>query len=146
MRREERVKVRVPAGVTDGTTLRIAGKGDAGRGGGPAGNLLLQIGVEPHERFRREGRDIYCDVTVGLAQAALGGTIEVPTLNGTSTITLPVGTKSSQKLRLRGKGVVGKAGQAAGDLFAVIQIQPPKSLDARSRELLEEFQRLNPDV
>jgi molecular chaperone DnaJ len=146
VRREERVKVRVPAGVTDGTTLRISGKGDAGRGGGPAGNLLLHIGVEPHERFRREGRNIYCDVTVGLAQSGLGGTIEVPTLDGTSKITLPAGTKSGQKLRLRGRGVVGKAGQAAGDLFAIIQIQPPRSLDARSRELLEEFQRLNPDV
>ena len=146
VRREERVKVRVPAGVTDGTTLRVSGKGDAGRAGGPPGNLLLRVGVEPHERFRRDGRDIYCDVTVGLARAALGGTIEVPTLDGSSTIALPAGTKSGQKLRLRGKGIVGTAGNAGGDLFAVIQIQPPSSLDARSRELLEEFQRLNPDV
>jgi molecular chaperone DnaJ len=146
VRREERVKVRVPAGVTDGTTLRIAGKGDAGRGGGPAGNLLLRVGVDAHEKFRREGRDIYCDVTVGLATAGLGGTIDVPTLNGSSKITLPAGTKSGQKLRLRGKGVAGRAGEPAGDLFAVIQIQPPRSLDARSRELLEEFRRLNPDV
>jgi molecular chaperone DnaJ len=146
VRREERVKVRVPAGVTDGTTLRVSGKGDAGRAGGPPGNLLLRVGVEPHERFRRDGRDIYCDVTVGLARAALGGTIEVPTLDGSSTIALPAGTKSGQKLRLRGKGIVGTAGKAGGDLFAVIQIQPPSSLDARSRELLEEFQRLNPDV
>ena len=146
IRREERVKVRVPAGVKDGATLRISGKGDAGRGGGPPGNLLLRIGVEPHERFRREGRDIYCDVTVGLARSALGGTVEVPTLDGTSTITLPAGTKSGQKLRLRGKGIAGSAGDSGGDLFAVIQIQPPRSLDARSRELLEEFQSLNPDV
>jgi DnaJ-class molecular chaperone len=132
--------------VTDGTTLRISGKGDAGQGGGPPGNLLLRVGVEPHERFRREGRDIYCDVTVGLARAGLGGTIDVPTLNGSSKITLPAGTKSGQKLRLRGKGVAGKAGEPSGDLFAVIQIQPPRTLDARSRELLEEFQNLNPDV
>jgi molecular chaperone DnaJ len=142
VRREERVKVRVPAGVADGATLRIPGKGDAGRAGGPPGNLLLRVSVEPHQRFRRDGNNIYCDVTVGLARAALGGTIEVPTLDGTSTIALPAGTKSGQKLRLRGKGIGG----AGGDLFAVIQIQPPKSLDARSRELLEEFQRLNPDV
>ena len=146
VRREERVKVRVPAGVTDGTTLRVSGKGDAGRAGGPPGNLLLRVGVEPHERVRRDGHDIYCDVTVGLARAALGGTIEVPTLDGSSTIALPAGTKSGQKLRLRGKGIVGTAGKVGGDLFAVIQIQPPSSLDARSRELLEEFQRLNPDV
>jgi molecular chaperone DnaJ len=146
VRREDRVKVRIPAGVSDGATLRLAGKGDAGRAGGPPGNLLLRIGVEPHGQFRRDGRDIYCDVTVGLALAALGGTIQVPTLDGTSTVSLPASTRSGQKLRLRGQGISGNGGQAAGDLYAVIQIQPPASLDARSRELLEEFQRLNPDV
>jgi DnaJ-class molecular chaperone len=146
VRREDRIQVRVPVGVSDGATLRLAGKGDAGRAGGDPGNLLLRIVVEPHGRFRRDGRDIYCDVTVGLARAALGGTIQVPTLDGTSTISLPAGTRSGQKLRLRGQGVSGKGNQVAGDLYAVIQIQPPTSLDARSRELLEEFQRLNPDV
>jgi len=146
VRREDKVKVRIPAGVEDGSTLRIAGRGDAGRAGGAPGNLLLHIRVEPHDRFRREGRDLICDVPVDLARAALGGTMEVPTLNGQATITLPSGTRSGQKFRLRGKGVAGSRGLPAGDLYAVIQIHPPKTLDDRSRELLEEFQRLNPDV
>lgn len=144
-RREEKVKVRVPPGIDDGATLRIQGKGDAGRGGGPPGNLLLHVRVAAHPSFRREGRDLVCDVSVGMARAALGGTVDVPTLNGNATVTLPAGTKSGQKLRLRGKGVAASRGLEAGDLYAVIQIYTPHELDARSRELLEEFARLNPD-
>ncbi len=145
VRREERVKVRIPAGVNDGATLRVPGRGDAGRAGGPAGNLLVRVRVTPHPKFRRDGRDLTCDVPVGLAKAALGGRVDVPTLNGSSTITLPPGTKSGQKFRLRGKGVAASQGKPEGDLYAVIQIHPPKHLDARSRELMEEFQRLNPE-
>jgi molecular chaperone DnaJ len=144
-RREERVKVRVPAGVEDGATLRISGKGDAGLDGGPAGDLLLRLTVEPHDRFRREGRNLVCDVPVGIARAALGGNVEVPTLNGLATIKLPAGTRSGQRFRLKGKGVAGGSGKPAGDLYAVIQIHPPQQLDDRSRELLEELQRLHPD-
>jgi DnaJ-class molecular chaperone len=145
VRREEKVKVRIPAGVNDGATLRIAGKGDAGLLGGPPGDLLLLIGIEPHERFRRDGLNLSCDVPVGIARATLGGSVEVPTLNGPSTIKLPPGTRSGQQFRLRGKGMPNSAGRPTGDLFAVIQIHPPSSLDGRSRELMEEFQRLNPD-
>jgi len=145
-RSEQRVKVRVPAGVDDGSTLRLAGRGDAGMAGGPAGDLFLRVRVEPHPRFRREGRDIYRDVEVGLADAALGGVIAVETLDGTTSIQLPPGTRSGQKFRLRGKGVAATGNRPAGDLFAVVQIHPPKKLDARSRELLEEFRRLNPDT
>jgi molecular chaperone DnaJ len=143
--REERVKVRIPAGVEDGATVRLAGKGDAGQGGGPPGDLFLALNVDAHPQFQREGRNLICEVSVGLARAALGGTVEVPTLDGTSTITLPAGTRSGQRFRLKGKGVPAGQNVAAGDLFAVIQIHPPQSLDPRSRELLEEFQQLNPD-
>ena len=143
--REERVKVRIPAGVDDGGTVRLAGRGDAGSGGGPAGDLYLVLKIEPHPGFRREGRNLLCDVPLGLARAALGGTIEVPTLNGPARITVPAGTRSGQKFRLKGKGLPAGKGELAGDLFAVIQIHPPASLDDRSRELLEEFQQLNPD-
>ena len=132
------LKVRIPAGIEDGDTLRLAGKGEAG------GDAYLTIRVDTHPRFRREGRDLICDVEVGVARAVLGGRVKVETLNGSATVTLPAGTRSGQKLRLRGRGVPASPGKTAGNLFAVVQIQPPKVLDARSRELMEEFDRLNP--
>ena len=102
--------------------------------------------MRPHSTFRREGRDLSCDVPVGLATAALGGTVAVPTLEGGSRIQVPAGTRSGQRFRLKGKGVPAAAGLPAGDLYAVLQIHPPKSLDARSRELLEEFRERNPET
>jgi curved DNA-binding protein len=141
---EEKVKVRIPPGIEDGGRVRLAGKGDAGANGGPAGDMYLLVRVDPHPVFRREGRDLYADVPVSIARAALGGNVDVPTLDGSATITVPQGTRSGQKLRLRGKGVPAAGSAPAGDLFAVIQIVPPRTLDARSRQLLEELDRLNP--
>jgi curved DNA-binding protein len=138
------MKVRLPAGIEDGGTLRLAGRGQAGIHGGPPGDAFLTVRVEPHPLFRREGCDLYVDVWVGLARAALGGKSEVPTLDGRATITIPAGTRSGQKLRLKGRGVPAAGARSAGDLFAVIQIRPPAELSERSRELLEEFDRLNP--
>lgn len=141
---EERVKVRIPAGVDNGSTLRLAGKGDVGSRGGPPGDLLIGLEIEHDPEFRRLGDDLLCDVPVGLALAALGGRVEVPTLEGTSVISIPEGTRSGQKFRLKGKGVTPTNGRPPGDLFAVIQIRPPRKLDARSRELMQEFGKLNP--
>jgi molecular chaperone DnaJ len=141
---EERVRVRIPAGIEDGGRVRLPGRGDAGQLGGPPGDAYLVVRVEPHPVFRREGGDLYCDVPIGLATAALGGKVEVPTLEGKATIEIPPGTRSGQRFRLRGRGVPGSGSKPAGDLYAVIQIVPPPSLDARSRQLLEEFARLNP--
>jgi len=138
----ERLTVRIPAGIEEGATLRLAGQGNSGPGG--AGDAYLVVHIEPHPVFRREGNDLVSEVTVSLSRAALGGSVVVRTLDGESTVTLPAGTRSGQKLRLAGKGVPAAAGRAAGDLYAVIQIQPPKKLDERSRELLLEFERLNP--
>jgi molecular chaperone DnaJ len=143
---EEKIKVRIPAGIEDGGRVRLAGKGNAGTLGGPAGDAYLRIRVEAHPTFRRDGRDLSCDVSIGIARAALGGTIEVPTLDGKASITVPPGTRSGQRFRLRGKGVGAGNGKPAGDLYAVISIVPPKKLDDRSQELLEEFDRLNPDA
>jgi molecular chaperone DnaJ len=141
---EERLKVRIPTGVKDGDRVRVGGKGDAAPHGGPPGDAYLIIRVAPHPVLRREGRDLLVEVPVGIARASLGGQVEVPTLEGQATIELPPGTRSGQKLRLKGRGVPARGSQPAGDLFAVVQIHPPKDLDARSRELLEELDRLHP--
>lgn len=141
---QERIKLRIPAGVEAGTTLKLAGKGNPGPPGTPAGDVYLTLGVEPHPALRLEGRDLVCDVSVGLARAALGGKVQVRTIDGTATVNIPAGTRSGQRLRLRGKGVPAANGKPAGNLYAVVQIHPPKKLDGRSRELLEEFDRLNP--
>jgi molecular chaperone DnaJ len=140
---EERVKARIPAGVEEGSTLRLAGRGDAGRMGGPPGDLFLILRVEAHPLFRRQGRDLLCDVPIGLALAALGGVVKVPTIDGSAKITIPAGTRSGQKFRLKGKGVAASQGKPVGDLYAIIQIHPPEKLDRRSRELMEEFQERN---
>jgi curved DNA-binding protein len=138
----ERMKVRIPAGIDDGGTVRLPGKGAPGS---PPGDAYLTVRVQPHPVFRREGRNLVCERAVGLARAALGGPVEVDTLDGKTTIQVPPGTHGGQKLRLRGRGVPASGGRPAGDLHVVIQIRPPKRLDPRSRELLEEFARLNPD-
>jgi len=142
-RGEESVKVRVPVGIRNGSTVRVAGKGDAGTAGGPSGDLYLSIRVKDHPLFRREGNDLVCELPIGIADAALGGTAEVPTLEGKTTIQIPAGTRSAQRMRLAGKGVPAAKGRPAGDLYALIQIHPPKKLDRRSKELLEEFRERN---
>ncbi|ANM31536.1 hypothetical protein ABI59_21165 [Acidobacteria bacterium Mor1] len=141
---EERIKVRVPAGIGDGGKVRLAGKGDEGMGGGPAGDVFLVVRVTPDSTFRREGQNLVVDVPVGFATAALGGQADVPTLDGSAKINIPAGTASGQRFRLKGRGVPGRNGSAAGDLLAVLQIAPPKDLDPKSRELIEEFAKLNP--
>jgi len=139
----ETVKVRIPAGIDDGERVRIAGKGNDGVGG-PAGDAYVHIRVEPHPMFRREGSDLVCDVPVGVVKATLGGDVDVPTLEGHATIKIPAGTRGGQRFRLKGRGVVARAGRPAGHLYATVQIVTQKDLDPRSRELLEEFARLNP--
>ena len=141
---QEKVKVRIPAGLDDGERVRIPGKGNEGLGGGPAGDAYVTVRVEPHPMFRREGPDLACEVPVGVVKATLGGDVVVPTLDGHATIKIPAGTRGGQRFRLKGRGVAARASRAAGDLYAVVQIVTPKDLDARSRELLEEFARLNP--
>lgn len=140
----ERVKVRIPPGVEDGARVRVVGKGESGRGGGAPGDAYLRVHVEPHPLFRREGADLLCDVPVGIVKATLGGRVDVPTLDGRATIEIPPGTRSGQKLRLRGRGVPAHGSRRAGDLLVVVQIVPPRDLDARSKELLEELASRHP--
>ena len=136
------LKVRIPPGIDDGGKVLVHGKGDAGASGGTAGAAYLIIRVEAHPLFQREGRDVVCEVPIGVTKAVLGGTLDVPTLDGRATINVPPGTRSGQRFRLKGRGVPASSGKPAGDLYALIQIHPPKTLDARSRELFEELKQL----
>jgi curved DNA-binding protein len=131
-------EVRIPAGVTDGSRIRLAGKGSPGIGGGPPGDLYLKIHLEPHPRFRVNGHDLQAEVPVTPWEAALGSTVEVPIMEGTAHLKIPPGTQSGQKLRLRGKGLPMRDGRR-GDLFAVVKIVVPKTLSDRERELFTEM-------
>lgn len=142
---EDKIRVRVPGGIHDGGKVLLAGKGNAGVNGGPPGDAYFRVRVAADETFSRDGRNLICEVPVGIANAALGGKVDVPGLDGATTISIPAGTRSGQKFRIRGKGVPANGRTPAGDLVAVIQIWPPEKLDKASRELLEEFRRLNPD-
>jgi molecular chaperone DnaJ len=142
----EKVKARIPAGIDDAERVRIPGKGNDGAGGGPPGDAYVNIRVEPHPMFRREGSDLVCEIPVGVVKATLGGDIEVPTLEGRATIKIPPGTRGGQRFRLKGRGVAARAGRPAGHLYAVLQIVTPRDLDARTRELFEELARLNPSA
>lgn len=140
--RTERLDVRVPPGVQDGQRLRLKGRGAPGVGGGPAGDLYLKIHVLPHAFFRRDGRDVTVDLPVTVAEAALGATVDVPTVHGRTSVRIPPGTASGTRLRLKGQGVGGAKGDRRGDQYCVIRIVPPKTLDDRQKQLFEELRNL----
>ncbi len=143
--KEETIKVRIPPGVRDGGRLRIPGKGNVGPKGGPPGDLYIIVNVLPHPVFRRQGDDIYITLPVTYSEAALGASVEVPTLDGKARLKIPPGTKSGQKLRLRGKGVPRPNG-TRGDMYVEVKIVPPDITDVKVRELLRELSRYeNPD-
>jgi curved DNA-binding protein len=131
-------EVDIPAGVTDGQRIRLAGEGQPGSGGGPAGDLFLRVRLRRHPRFRVDGRDLYADLPVAPWEAALGASVEVDALDGTARVTVPAGSSSGRKLRLRGEGMPGPRGQR-GDLYLTVMIHVPKQLSARERELFEQL-------
>jgi molecular chaperone DnaJ len=143
--RPETFNVRIPPGVDQGSRVRVAGKGNSGRRGGSPGDLYIVTDVEPHPLFERRGDNLYVKVPVTLTEAALGAKVEVPTIDGPSTIKIPPGTQSGQKLRLRGKGAPSLRGDVRGDEFVEVQVVVPHVADERSRELLRELGRLNPE-
>jgi curved DNA-binding protein len=130
--------VNVPAGVRDGQRIRIAGRGGEGIGGGATGDLYLRVHLRPHRVFRVDGRDLHVDVPVTPWDAALGTTLEVPTLTGRAKVRLPAGSSSGRRLRLRGKGMPDRRSRH-GDLYATVQIMVPGELDERERKLFEEL-------
>jgi molecular chaperone DnaJ len=142
--KRESVRVRIPSGVEKGQRIRVTAKGYPGEGGAPAGDLFLVPRVGTHRFFHLEGRDIQLDVPVTMAEAALGTKVEIPTLRGTATMSVPAGTQSGQKFRLAGKGVPPGGGRPAGDLLVTVQVSVPRVLDERSRELLCELAARNP--
>ncbi len=131
--------VKVPAGVDTGDRIRLAGEGQAGAMGGPTGDLYVVVNVREHAIFQRDGRDLYCEVPISFTDAALGGELEVPTLDGRVKLKIPEGTQTGKLFRLRGKGVVPVRGGGAGDLMCRVVVETPVKLSARQRELLEEF-------
>jgi len=139
----EKITIKIPAGISDGARVRVAGKGHEGYDGGPSGNLFIITSVGSHPYFKRKGNDIYINVPVSIREALLGAEIEVPTIAGTSRIKIPPCTQGGCKLRLRGKGVATRRG-AHGNQYCVINITLPKSLDKKSKELIEEFDKRNP--
>ncbi len=140
VQKERSLSVPVPEGVEDGTRIRLAGQGEPGALGGPAGDLYIFINIREHEIFRRDGADLLCEVTVPFSDAALGGSIEVPTLDGGRTkVAVPAGTHSGKQLRLRGKGMPVLRSTRVGDLYLEIHVETPQNLSRRQNELLKEF-------
>ena len=140
MEKERNLSVSVPKGVEDGQRIRLAGEGEAGTRGGPAGDLYIFLNIEPHDLFEREGPDLLCEVPVPMTTAALGGTVEIPSLDGTKgRITIPAGTQTGKKFRLKGKGMPILRQSRFGDLYVSVRVETPVNLSARQRELLAEF-------
>jgi molecular chaperone DnaJ len=135
------LSVKVPAGVDDGDRIRLSGEGEAGRNGGPPGDLYVEIRVNPHKIFTREGADLACEVPVSFAVATLGGEVELPTLNGNVALKVPSGTQSGKVFRLRGKGVATVRDPRPGDLFAKVAVETPVNLTAEQKSLLEKLER-----
>lgn len=140
----ETLTVKIPPGVDTGAKVRVAGKGEAGFGGGPSGDLYLALTVRPHPYFRRIESDIHVDVPVSVKEAVLGAEVSVPTIEGFTTIKIPPGTQGGQKLRLKGKGVFGTHTRFRGDQYVIINIAVPKKIDAESKGLIEKFSEINP--
>jgi curved DNA-binding protein len=141
---EEEITIRIPPGVTDGGRLRIPGKGGEGMNGGAPGDLWVQVRVAPHPFLRRDGRDLELDLPITLAEAVCGGRVEIPTLEGKATLTIPAGTSSGSRLRLRGQGVPAAKTGPAGDLYARIKIVVPKDAAAKLEGPLAELAQEDP--
>jgi DnaJ-class molecular chaperone len=145
-RPSETVKVKIPAGVDTGSKVRMAGKGYPGTNGAPAGDLYILTNVGSHPFFTRKGDNLYCTIPIGVAEAALGAKIEVPTVGGKAQLRIPPGTQSGQKFRLREKGFpVLRSPGTRGDQFVEVRITLPKVISEETKDILREFARLNPE-
>jgi molecular chaperone DnaJ len=142
--RERALSVNIPPGVEDGTRIRLAGEGEAGVRGGPAGDLYIFLSLGAHAFFQREGADLHCRVPISMIKAALGGEFEVPTIDGGNTrVKVPEGTQSGRRFRLQGKGMPVLRSKQTGDMYVQVLVETPQKLTKRQRELLDEFERLS---
>ena len=139
VRKTRTLSVKVPAGVDDGDRIRLSGEGEAGRNGGPPGDLYVEIRINPHKIFLRDGADLSCEVPISFSTAALGGDVELPTLEGNVSLKVPAGTQSGKVFRLRGKGVTTVRDPRKGDLFAKVAVETPVNLTNEQKELLSQF-------
>jgi len=142
IKEESKISVSIPAGVSDGARLRLAGEGNAGVGGGPPGDLYIVVEIKPHEVFTREGDDIYCEVPITITQAALGATVTVPTLDGEEKLRIPPGTQPGTTFRIRGRGVPHLHGRGRGDQYVKIKVVVPTKLTREQERLLRELDPL----
>lgn len=140
--KEKTLSVSIPPGVEDGTRIRLAGEGEAGLRGGPAGDLYIFLNIDPHTFFKRDGSELFCRVPISMVTAALGGQLDVPTVDGTVTkVKIPEGSESGKQLRLKGKGMPILRTKQFGDMYIQLEVETPKNLTRRQRELLEEFEK-----
>jgi molecular chaperone DnaJ len=137
--RRSRIKIKIPAGIDDGARLRSSRNGEAGLRGGPPGDLYVVIHVREHEVFSREDDDLYCEVPISFATAALGGEVKAPTLQGQAVLKIPAGTQSGTQFRLRGHGIANIETKARGDLRVRVMVEVPTRLNSEQRRKLEEF-------
>jgi molecular chaperone DnaJ len=142
--KERKISVKIPAGIANGQQLRVQGEGESGGGGGPAGHLYVVVHVQEHEFFRRDGLNLFCEIPVNFTTLALGGEIQVRTLDGTDQVKVPEGTQTGTTLRLRGKGMPDVSGRGRGDLLATVQVQTPKKLTKDQRQLLQQLAKALP--
>lgn len=143
-RTREKLKITIPAGVDNGTRLRVAGKGQPGVNGGPSGDLWVFLSVEDHPVFERQDNDLHCSIPINVAQAALGADIEVPTLEGPEPLHVPEGTQSGATFRLRGKGVPDMNGRGRGDLYVHVQVKTPSKLTREQKKIFEQLREMLP--
>lgn len=141
VRKQKTLEVKIPAGVDTGDRIRLTGEGEAGAQGGTPGDLYVQVSVRPHQIFRRDGADLYCEVPIDFTDAALGGELEVPTLEGRVKLRIPEGTQTGKLFRLRGKGVKPIRSSAQGDMLCRVIVETPVNLSSQQKELLRELQK-----
>jgi molecular chaperone DnaJ len=143
VKHQKTLSVKIPAGVDEGDRVRLSGEGESGVNGGPPGDLYVQVHLKPHPVFQRDHDDLHCEMPVSFTAAALGGEIEIPTLDGSARIKVPAETQSGKTFRLRGKGIKGVRSHAPGDLFCHVVVETPVNLTHRQKELLQEFEAIS---
>ena len=143
VKRHKTLSIKIPSGVDEGDRIRLSGEGEPGVNGGPPGDLYVQMTLKAHSVFQREADDLHCEMPISFATAAIGGTVEIPTLDGAAEIKVPGETQSGRTFRLRGKGIKGVRSSHPGDLYCHVVIETPVNLTSRQKELLREFEEIN---